>query len=158
MRDVFFILAAGFVLLVLETALGRVFQAGMIRLDGVVPMVIWHGLRRPLPAGLIPVLALALLAGVFSNVATGLFFVAYAAGYLLVRYLQGQVLCPAAWQQALLAGFVGLAVALVLFAGDGVTDLFWPWGVGQAVVWGVTAPAWFWLFDRAESWLPEPEA
>lgn len=155
MRSALLVLTLGYLMLAAETAWGLGLQVGLVRLDGVVPLIVWYGLRHPLPGGLLPVLGLALVAETFSYVPVGLYTLAYASGYLVVRYVEAQVMQQPLWQQALLVAFIGVVVMVILLTGSGAAELVWPWGICQALLYGLTAPIWFGFFYRVEACLPD---
>jgi len=141
----------GYVLLLIETALGFPFQLGQIRLDGLVPLVAWYGLQHSLPGGILAVLGLGILSEQMSAMPAGLYALAYAGEYLMIRYILNHIVCAAAWQQMMLVSFLSIEVVAVLLIGSGAAELLWPWGFAQALLNGVLAPFWFFVFDKANS-------
>jgi len=141
----------GYILLLFETAMGFPFQFGQIRLDGLVPLVAWYGLQHPLPGGILAVLGLGILSEQMSAVPDGLYALAYAGEYLMIRYILNHIVSPAAWQQMMLVSFLSIEVVAVLLIGSGAAELLWPWGFAQALLNGIIAPFWFFVFDKANS-------
>ncbi|MEA1867976.1 MAG: hypothetical protein U9N19_07760 [Thermodesulfobacteriota bacterium] len=141
----------GYVLLLIETAMGFPFQLGQIRLDGLVPLVAWYGLQHSLPSGILAVLGLGILSEHMSAMPVGLYILAYAGEYLMIRYVLNHIVCAAAWQQMLLVSFLSIEVVAVLLIGSGAADLLWPWGFAQALLNGVFSPFWFFVFNKANS-------
>ena len=141
----------GYVLLLIETAWGFLLQFGQTRLDGLVPLVAWYGLQHPLPGGILAVLGLGILSEQMSAMPTGLYALAYAGEYLMIRYILNHIVCAAVWQQIMLVSFLSIEVMAVLLIGSGGAELLWPWGFAQALLNGITAPLWFYAFDKANS-------
>ena len=151
MRDGLVAILLGYSLLLIETTWGPLFQFGEVRLDGLVPLVVWYGLYHPLPGGIIPVLGLGIFCGALSGLPAGLYPLVYASGYLITRYILNHVVCITAWQQMLLVSFVSIEVMAVLLIGSGAAELMWPWGFGQTLLNGITAPFWFFVFNKIRS-------
>lgn len=141
----------GYVLLLIETALGFPFQLGQIRLDGLVPLVAWYGLQHSLPGGILAVLGLGILSEQMSAMPAGLYALAYTGEYLMIRYILSHIVCAAAWQQMMLVSFLSIEVVAILLIGSGAAELLWPWGFAQALLNGVLAPFWFFVFDKVNS-------
>jgi hypothetical protein len=141
----------GYILLLIETALGPLFQFGQIRLDGLVPLIAWYGLQYSLPGGILAVLGLGILSEQLSAMPAGLYALAYASEYLMIRYILNHIVCAAAWQQMVLVSFLSIEVMAVLLIGNGAAELLWPWGFAQALLNGILAPFWFFVFDKANS-------
>jgi cell shape-determining protein MreD len=141
----------GYILLLIETALGFPFQSGQIRLDGLVPLIAWYGLQHPLPGGILAVLGLGILSEQMSAMPDGLYALAYAGEYLMIRYILNHILCAATWQQMMLVSFLSIEVVAVLLIGSGAAELLWPWGFAQALLNGVFAPFWFFVFNKTNS-------
>jgi cell shape-determining protein MreD len=141
----------GYILLLIETALGPLSQFGQIRLDGLVPLIAWYGLQHPLPGGILAVLGLGILSEQMSAMPAGLYTLAYAGEYLMIRYILSHIVCTAAWQQVILVSFLSIEIVAVLSIGSGAAELFWPWGFVQALLNGVLTPFWFLVFDKAAS-------
>jgi cell shape-determining protein MreD len=141
----------GYVLLLIETAMGFPFQLGQIRLDGLVPLVAWYGLQYSLPGGILAVLGLGILSEQMSAMPVGLYVLAYTGEYLMIRYVLNHIVCAAAWQQIMLVSFLSIEVVAVLLIGSGAAELLWPWGFAQALLNGVLAPFWFFVFNKANS-------
>jgi cell shape-determining protein MreD len=142
----------GFVLILVETSMGPATRLGMVRPDGLVALVVWHGMRHPLPAGILPILALGILSEPFTLLPGGVHILAFAGGYLMVRYVLNHVICPALWQQMLLVAFVSVVMVVLLLTASGAADLVWPWGFGQAVLNGLTCPLLFFCFERVHAY------
>jgi cell shape-determining protein MreD len=140
-----------YILLLIETALGPLFQFGQIRLDGLVPLIAWYGLQYSLPGGILAVLGLGILSEQLSAMPAGLYTLAYAGEYLMIRYILNHIVCAAAWQQMILVSFLSIEVVAVLLIGSGAAELMWPWGFAQALLNGILAPFWFSVFDKANS-------
>jgi cell shape-determining protein MreD len=143
----------GYILLIIETALGPLFQFGQIRIDGLVPLTAWYGLQHPLPGGILAVLGLGILSEQLSAMPAGLYTLAYAGEYLMIRYILNHIMCTSAWQQVMLVSFLSIEVVSVLSIGSGAAELLWPWGFAQALLNGVLAPFWFFVFDKANSFI-----
>ena len=141
----------GYILLLIETALGPLFQFGQIRLDGLVPLVAWYGLQHCLPGGILAILGLGILSEQMSAMPVGLYTMAYAGEYLMIRYILNHIVCVAAWQKMMLVSFLSIEIVAVFLIGSGAAELFWPWGFAQALLNGVLAPFWFFVFDKANS-------
>jgi hypothetical protein len=141
----------GYILLLIETALGPLFQFGQIRLDGLVPLIAWYGFQHYLPGGILAVLGLGILSEQLSSMPAGLYTLAYASEYLMIRYILNHIMCTDAWQQMTLVSFLSIEVVSVLLIGSGAAELLWPWGFAQALLNGILAPFWFFVFDRANS-------
>jgi len=141
----------GYFLLLFETAWGPVLQLGPVRPDGLVALVVWHGIRCSLPEGLLAVLALGVVVEPFTSLPVGLYPFAYAGGYLLVRYVSDHVILTERWQMMLLVFFVSTEVLVIILTGGGNADLFWPWGLGQAFLNGLLTPMFFLLFDTVSA-------
>jgi cell shape-determining protein MreD len=141
----------GYILLLIETALGPLFQFGQIRLDGLVPLVAWYGLQHSLPGGILAVLGLGILSEQLSAMPAGLYALAYAGEYLMIRYILNHIMCASIWQQIMLVSFLSIEVVAVLLIGSGAAELLWPWGFVQALLNGVLTPFWFFVFDKANS-------
>lgn len=151
MRSGFFVIFSGFVLLLLETAWGPGVQFGLIRPDGLVALLVWHALRSRLPEGILPVLGLGVLTETFTVLPWGLYILAFVGGYLAVRYVANQVMCVYFWQQMLMVLFVSVGSLVILLTGSGVADLFWPWGLIQAVINSLMCPVLFFCLDSLHS-------
>ena len=151
MKKAFVVILFGYVLLLIETALGFPFQLGQIKLDGLVPLVAWYGLKHSLPGGILSILGLGILSEQMSAMPDGLYTLAYAGEYLMIRYILNHIVCVAAWQQMMLVSFLSIEVVAVLLIGSGAGEFFWPWGFAQALLNGVLAPLWFLVFDKANS-------
>ncbi len=149
MRKGLVVIFLGYILLLIETALGDMFQFGLIRLDGIVPLIAWYGLNHGLPGGILPVLGLGVLSDPLSGLPAGLYSLGYAGEYLMIRYIVNHAKCAAPWQQMLLVSFVSIEVVTVLLTGSGAAEIIWPWGLIQALINGITAPLWFVVFDKA---------
>ena len=143
----------GYILLVIETALGPLFQFGQIRMDGLVPLTAWYGFQHPLPGGILAVLGLGILSEQLSAMPAGLYTLAYAGEYLMIRYISNHIMCTSAWQQVILVSFLSIEVVSVLSIGSGAAEFLWPWGFAQALLNGVLAPFWFFVFDKASSFI-----
>ena len=154
MKKAFVVIFFGYVLLLIETALGFPFQLGPIQLDGLVPLVAWYGLKHSLPGGILAVLGLGVLSEQMSAMPDGLYTLAYAGEYLMIRYILNHIVCVAAWQQMMLVSFLSIEVVAVLLIGSGAGEFLWPWGFAQALLNGVLAPFWFFVFDKANSVFP----
>ena len=151
MKKVFVVIFFGYVLLLIETALCFPFQLGQIQLDGLVPLVAWYGLKHSLPGGILSILGLGILSEQMSAMPDGLYTLAYAGEYLMIRYILNHIVCVAAWQQMMLVSFLSIEVVAVLLIGSGAGEFLWPWGFAQALLNGVLAPFWFFVFDKANS-------
>ncbi|NIA08359.1 MAG: hypothetical protein GWP10_00940 [Nitrospiraceae bacterium] len=151
MRDGLVTVVLGYSLLLIETTWGPLFQLGQVRLDGLVSLVAWYGLYHPLPGGIIPVLILGILCEELSGLPAGLYPLVYVSEYLITCYILNHVVCITAWQQMLLVSFVSIEVIAVLLIGSGAADLMWPWGFGQILLNSITAPLWFFVFDKIRS-------
>lgn len=157
MKKAFVVIFFGYVLLLIETAFGFPFQLGQIQLDGLVPLVAWYGLQHSLPGGILAVLGLGILSEQMSAMPDGLYTLAYAGEYLMIRYILNHIVCVAAWQQMMLVSFLSIEVVAVLLIGSGAGELLWPWGFAQALLNGVLAPFWFFVFDKANSVFPSED-
>ncbi|MEA3385576.1 MAG: hypothetical protein U9Q89_03895 [Thermodesulfobacteriota bacterium] len=153
MKKALVVIFFGYVLLLIETALGFQFQLGQIRLDGLVPLVAWYGLQYPLPGGILAVLGLGILSEQMSAMPVGLYVLAYAGEYLMIRYILNHIVCAAAWQQMMLVSFLSIEVVVVFLIGSGAAELLWPWGFAQAMLNGVLASFWFFVFNKANSFI-----
>ncbi len=151
MKKALVVIFLGYVLLLIETAMGFPFQLGQIRLDGLVPLVAWYGLQYSLPGGILAVLGLGILSEQMSAMPVGLYVLAYTGEYLMIRYVLNHIVCAAAWQQIMLVSFLSIEVVAVLLIGSGAAELLWPWGFAQALLNGVLAPFWFFVFNKANS-------
>ncbi len=151
MKTEIVVIVTGFFLFLFNTTWGDVLGVGFTRVDGLVPLVAWTAIEIPLPAGLLPVLVLGVLAETFSIITTGSYIIAYASEYLMVRYVLGHVVCNLWWQKVLLVFFVSLGVEFIIFTGSSMVEYVWPWGVVQAVLNGLLSPFWFSLFSYLDS-------
>ncbi len=140
----------GYLLLLFQTSWGPVFQWGLVRLNGLVPLVVWYGFGVPMPGGLLAALALGVLCEPFSSIPGGLYIVAFSGAYLLVRYIHDHTIFLVLWQRCLVAVFVSIGVQTVLLLGSRAMDLLWPWALIQAALDGLTYPLWSRLFDYTE--------
>jgi hypothetical protein len=153
LRSGFFVIFSGFVLLLMETAWGPGVQFGLIRPDGLIALLVWHALRSRLPDGILPVLGLGILTEAFTILPWGLYILAYAGGYLAVRYVVSHVMCVYLWQKMLMVSFVSVGFLVIVLTGSGVADLFWPWGLIQAILNGLICPAFFFCLDSLQSYI-----
>jgi len=151
LRDGLVTILLGYSLLLIETTWGPVLQLGQVRLDGLVSLVAWYGLYHSLPEGIIPILILGIFCEALSGLPTGLYLLVYTSEYLTTRYILNHVVCITVWQQMLLVSFVSIEVMAVLLIGSGAAELMWPWGFGQTLLNGITAPLWFFVFDKIRS-------
>ncbi|MCK4426062.1 MAG: hypothetical protein KAV69_04880 [Deltaproteobacteria bacterium] len=117
----------------------------------MVPLIAWYGLQYSLPGGILAVLGLGILSEQLSAMPAGLYALAYAGEYLMIRYILNHIVCAAAWQQMILVSFLSIEVVAVLLIGSGAAELMWPWGFAQALLNGILAPFWFFVFDKANS-------
>jgi hypothetical protein len=147
----FIVILFGYILILIETALGSLFQFGQVRLDGLVPLIAWHGLQSGLPSGIVPVLGLGVLSEQTSVMQTGLYTISYVGEYLVIRYILNHVAFVAIWQTMILVSFLSVEIMAILLVGSGAADLFWPWGFIQALLNGIFVPFWFFIFDKANS-------
>jgi len=143
------VICLGYILLLIETTLGLPFHFGHIQLDGLVPLIAWYGIQHPLPGGILAVLGLGILSEQMSAMPYGLYILVYAGEYLMIRYILNQIVCAAAWQQMMLVSFLSIEIVAVLLIGSGAAELLWPWGFAQALLNGIIAPLWFFVFDKA---------
>jgi len=118
-----------------------------------VPLVAWYGLQHPLPGGILAVLGLGILSEQMSAMPDGLYVLAYAGEYLMVRYILNHIVFTAAWQKMMLVSFLSIEVVAVLLIGSSAAELLWPWGFAQALLNGITAPFWFFVFDKTNSFI-----
>ncbi len=155
MKTGLFVILLGYILLLFECTIGSCIQYGPIRLDGLIPLVVWYGFHEKLPDGLITILLLGLLADTFTCAPLGLFVSALCVGYLLALYISSQIQYPNWWQQSLLVWFISAAIIVILMVGTKATGLIWPFGLLSALVVGCLSPIWFAFFDWLYSVLPE---
>ncbi len=150
MKRTILLLFWGYAIVLIQTTWGPALQTGYVRLNGLVPLIVWFGLGTPMPGGLLAALALGVLSEPFSSLPGGLYIIAFSGAYFLVRYIHDHIIYPPLWQQVLLATFISIGVQTVLLVGSKATDLLWPWGFVQAVIDGITYPLWVGLFDSSE--------
>ena len=150
-RDYIFFLALGFLLLVTESALGDMASFYGVRIDGVYALLVWFGVRVPMPEGLTPVLLLGVMAEGLTALHPGLYIGAYALAYLMVRYVVRHLMYTSMLHRILLVLFVSMNGTVIILAGGGRAELVWPWGVMQTVLNGLCAPFFLiffnWLYD-----------
>ncbi|MGQ9500172.1 MAG: hypothetical protein ACUVQ6_07480 [Dissulfurimicrobium sp.] len=150
--NIFIIIFTGYLLILTETTLWPISLTGLIRPDGLMALVVWCGIKTPLPDGLTAILGLGLIAEAFTITSKGLYMISFTIGYLMVRYILSHVITPYLWQRMLLVSFVSTICLAVLLTGSGNTDLIWPWGIAQAILNGVSSPLYFLLFDKILGW------
>lgn len=127
-------------------------KVGYVQIDVMTPFIIWWATRTPLPEGIIPVIVAAVLADNLSALPAGIFIFAWSIAYLTTRYIMKNLEETEFWQQASLSGFITMETIFILQASSGAVDLFWPWGLGQAVLNSLTGPFFFKLFDSFTNW------
>lgn len=120
----------------------------MIRPDGLMALVVWCGIKTPLPNGLAAILGLGLIAEAFTVTSRGLYIISFTTGYLMVRYILSHVITPYLWQRMFLVAFASTVCLTVLLTGSGDAELVWPWGILQAILNGILSPLYFFLFDK----------
>jgi hypothetical protein len=111
-------------------------------------LVVWCGIKTPLPDGLAAILGLGLIAEAFTVTSRGLYIISFTIGYLMARYILSHVITPYLWQRMLLVAFVSTVCLAVLLTGSGDAELVWPWGILQAILNGISSPLYFILFDK----------
>ncbi len=141
------VVVTGFFLMVGGSVWGELASWGQMRLDGVLPLVAWCALELPVAWAVGSVVLLAGMTSAVSVVNPFIYLLAFLAEYLLIRHVLSNVSLQDRWQKALVVAGVAGAVEVILMTGSGHLEEFLPWGVAQGVLYGVTAPAWFWLFD-----------
>ncbi len=155
MRRAFLFLLTGYLLMVSETAWGNELQVGFVRIDGLLALIVWYAIRHPVAEGIMPVCLLGFMSTPLSALPSWSFVAGYALVYLTVRYIQFHVLELLMWQQMLIVMFTSLQAVIILTIVGGDVGLVWPWGIGQAILNGITAPVWFFLFNRMDGFFFE---
>ncbi len=150
-RDYLFFLLLGFLLLTAESALGDSASIFGVRIDGLYALIVWFGVRTPMPEGLTPVLLLGVMAEGLTALHPGLFIGAYTLAYLMVRYVVRHLMYTSMLHKILLVLFVSMNGSVIILAGGGHAELVWPSGVIQTLLNGMSAPFFFiffqWLYN-----------
>lgn len=146
--NTFIVILTGYLLILIETTLWPISLTGLIRPDGLIALVVWCGIKAPLPNGLTAILGLGLIAEAFTVISKGLYIISFTIGYLMVRYILNHVITPYLWQRMLLVTFISIVCLAVLLTGSGNAELIWPWGILQAVLNGMLSPLYLLLFDK----------
>lgn len=120
----------------------------MIRPDGLLALVVWCGIKIPMPDGLTAILGLGLIAEAFTVASNGLYIISFTAGYLIVRYILNNMITPYLWQRMFLVAFVSMLCLTILIMGSGAAELISPWGITQSILNGLLSPLYFFLFDK----------
>ncbi len=161
-KDYIFFLLLGFLLLSAETALGRTASVYGVRIDGIYALIVWFGIRVPMPDGLTPVLLLGVMAEGLTALHPGFYIGAYTLAYLMVRYVVRHLMYTSMLHRILLVLFVSMNGTVIILAGGGHAELVWPWGVMQTALNGICAPFFFlffnWLYDTIISQDEYPDA
>ncbi len=147
MKEFLFFLVLGYVLLVIESAAGGAGTFHGIRVTGVFALIVWFGVKVPIPEGLTAVLVLGVMAEGMTALQPGLYIGAYALAYLMVRYVVSHLMYTSMLHKILLVFFVSMNGTVVLLAGGGHVDMVWPWGVLQTGLNGISALLFLALFD-----------
>ncbi len=145
------LLIAGYLAAAFQSSAGAFLQVGLIRIDAMAALLCWYGLRQEAPQGVIAVAFLGLLISAFSIIPAYVFPLSYLMGFLTVRYIVSNVLELSKWQVYLVTGFVSMEISVIQLAGSGNVDLFWPWGLLQALLNVITAPLFMFIFDRMQA-------
>ncbi len=143
----------GYLAAAFQSSAGVFFQVGFIRLDAVPALICWYSLRQKVPQGVVAMVVFGLLISIFSTIPYYLFPISYVLGFLTVRYIISNVLELSKWQIYLLVGFLSMEIIVAQLAGSGSAELVWPWGLIQSALNVVTAPVFFFIFNRVEALL-----
>ncbi len=151
MIETFCLIILGYLIAVFQSSAGVFFQVGLIRLDAIPALICWYSLRQPLPLGMVAVAVLGLFVSVFSTIPMYVFPLSYVLGFLTIRYIISNVLELYPWQIYLLVGFLSLEIIVVQLAGSGNTELVWPWGLLQSGLNAISAPVFFFFFNKIDA-------
>ncbi len=95
-----------------------------------------------------PVMVLGMLADAFSVGVGGVYPFAFSIGYLLARYVLGNMSCVLWWQKSLLVMLVGGLIKVLMFLSGGSLEMLDIQGMVDLVLTASLAPLWFQVFER----------
>lgn len=147
MKDTLFFLLLGYALLIMESALGNMASVWSMRVDGIFTLIVWFGVRVPMPEGFTPVLILGVMAEGLTALHPGLYVGSYILAYLMVRYVVNHLMYTSILHKVLLVLFVGMNSTVIILAGSGNVEMVWPWGAAQTMFDGMCAILFFPFFD-----------
>ncbi len=147
-KHFFLTTAIAFVLMLMETALGRQIEWGFVRMDGVASLVVWCSLAVSFPFGLFWIFTISFIAEAFSSVTAGLYTLSFVLSYFFIQYTLSNIIISYVFQKMLLVAFTSLLTTTILLAAEGLADMIWPWAVMQAFFSGLASICFFYIFDR----------
>jgi len=147
MRRSFLVLLLGYIILLLDVTIFASIQFNYFRIDGIIPLVIWYGLKQRTFEPIMVVIILALIAGTFTYASTGIWIICLCVGYLLSCYIYSQIGNLMWYQHILLLWFLTTVMIVILMFGTDATDLIWPYGIIDAFILAIFSPIWFYIFD-----------
>lgn len=147
MKDTLFFLFLGYALLIMESAIGSTTSVYGMRVDGIFALIVWFGVRVPMPEGFTPVLILGVMAEGLTALHPGFYIGSYVLAYLMVRYVVSHLMYASILHKILLVLFVSMNGTVIILAGSGHVELVWPWGVAQTVFNGMCAILFLPFFD-----------
>ncbi len=147
MKESFLVILIGYIILLLDVTIFASIQFSNFRIEGIMPLVIWYGIRRRNFEPIVAVIILALIAGTFTYASTGIWIVCLCIGYLLASYIYSQIGNLIWYQHILLLWFLTSVMVVILMFGTDATDLIWPYGIIEAFILAILCPIWFYFFD-----------
>ena len=148
MKDTLFFLIFGYILLVMESAMGNMMSVWNMHIDGIFALIVWFGVRVPMPEGFTPVLVLGVMAEGLTALHPGFYIGSYILAYLMVRYVVSHLMYTSILHKIFLVLFVSMNGTVIILAGSGHAELVWPWGVAQTLFNGICAILFLPFFDR----------
>ena len=140
--------AAGLILLLIQSGAGRMLAAGGVRLDGIPALLAWYATRTRSPEGLPLVLLFAYLAQPFTLQPFAAVAALWGGSYLMAGYVLENVDCSEWWQEAALTAFLALGLEVFSRALGSGLEGSWAPRFLQVLADGALAPVLFALFER----------
>jgi len=153
MREFFLVILLGYIILLLDVTIFAAMQFSYLRIDGIMPLVIWYGFKRKSIEPILVVIILALIAGTFTYASTGIWIVSLCIGYLLSCYIYNQLDNLLWYQNILFFWFLITVMVVILMFGTDSTDLIWPYGIIESFILALLTPIWFYIFDLVSEFL-----
>ncbi len=147
MKEFILLIVIGYILLLLDVTIFASIQFSYFRIEGIIPLVIWYGLKCKNFEPIIVVIILALIAGTFTYASTSVWILCLCIGYILAYYIYSQISNLAWYQHILLLWFITSVMVVILMFGTDATDLIWPYGITEAFILAIFCPLWFYFFD-----------
>jgi hypothetical protein len=136
----------GFIFLLIESALGDILSVALIKFDGLLPLIVWYSLHSSFISGFIYIFIIGILVSIFST--TFSYLLAVILAFFIVKFISVNININMIYEKMLLVGFVSIISMIIIMSLSNYPEVFWPWGVYQAIVNALFTPLFFFFFDR----------